>query len=80
MVYDRAIAGCCQRNLEIAGRAISELINGVNMGAAPIAGNLLAIYQYCGDLARKGQYDAAASILQDLRDTWAAVGGNQSVY
>lgn len=77
MVYDRAVAGCHQRNLEMAGGAITELIQGLNMDAGPITGNLLAIYQYCSELARKGQYDEAASILQDLRDTWAAVGSTR---
>jgi flagellin-specific chaperone FliS len=73
MVYDRAIAGCHHQDLEIAGRAITELINGLNMDAGTISENLLAIYQYCGEAIRKGQYDEAASILKDLRDTWAAV-------
>ena len=81
LVYDRAIAGCRQRKLEIAGRAITELINGLNMDATPVAGNLLAIYQYCGERCRKGQFSEAAGILQDLRDTWAAVSGkaNESI-
>lgn len=75
MVYDRAISGCYQKDLEVAGRAITELINGLNMDATPIAGHLLAIYEYCGRLARKGQYEGVAAILQDLRDTWGAVSG-----
>ena len=73
LAYDRAITGCCQENPEIAGRAIRELIMGLNMDAGDIAAKLLAIYQYCGELARNGQYEEAANILQDLRDTWAAV-------
>ena len=79
LVYDRAIAGCRQQNLEIAGRALMELVNGLNMNAGPISGNLLAIYQYCSELARKGQYEEAANILQELRDTWAAVGNTGSL-
>lgn len=75
LVYDRAITGCRQRKLEIVGRAITELINGLNMDIDPVAGNLLAIYQYCGELCRKGQYSEALNILQDLRDTWATVSG-----
>ena len=78
LVYDRAITGCRQQDLEIAGRALAELINGLNMDAGPISGNLLAIYQYCGELVRSGQYEEAVSILQDLRDTWAAVGNTGS--
>lgn len=75
MAYDRAISGCHQKDLNIAGRAITELTNGLNMDATPLAGNLLAIYEYCGDLAREGWYAEAATILQELRDTWSAVNG-----
>ena len=75
MVYDRAISGCHQRDLNIAGRAITELMNGLDLDVAPIAGRLLVIYQYCGELARKGQYPEVAAILQELRDTWGAVSG-----
>ena len=74
LVYDRAIAGCCQQDLEIAGRALAELVNSLNMDAGPISGSLLAVYQYCGELARSGQYEEAANILQELREAWAAVG------
>ena len=77
MVYDRAIAGCRQRDLEVAGRAITELINGLNMEVGPISWNLLSIYQYCGELARKEQYDGVAKILRELRDAWAAADGDQ---
>ena len=72
MVYDKAIAGCHQRDLEMAGRAIMELTNGLNMDAGTIAWSLLAIYQYCGELFRESQYEEAANILQELRDTWTA--------
>ena len=74
MAYNAAIAGCRQRNLQRAGRAITELINGLRMDITPIAGNLLAIYQYCGELVRHERYEEAANILQELRDTWAAAG------
>ena len=75
MVYDRAIYGCHQRDLSVAGPAITELMNSLNMDVAPIAGNLLAIYDYCSRLTRAGQYEEATTILQDLRDTWGAVSG-----
>ena len=73
LVYDRTIAGCRQQNLEMAGRALAELISGLNMDAGPISGSLLAIYQYCGELVRNGQYEDAARMLQELRDAWAVV-------
>ena len=76
MVYDRAITGCRRGDLEMAGLAISELINGLNMDAGTISWSLLAIYQYCSELARKGEYDEARDILSELRDTWAKADGN----
>ena len=79
MVYDRAISGCHQRDLHITGRAITELMNGLDMEVAPLAGQLLAIYEYCGGLAREGWYPEAEAILQELRDTWNAVSGKANV-
>ncbi|MBD3184881.1 flagellar protein FliS [Candidatus Poribacteria bacterium] len=71
MVYDRAIHGCQQKDLKMVGRAISELIRGLNMDAGEISWNLLSIYEYCGDLIRGGKYDEAMNILKELRDTWS---------
>ena len=76
MLYDRAIHGCRQRNLELTWNSIKMLIDSLNMEAKPVADNLLAIYDYCGELARIKEYDKAALILQELRDTWASVKTN----
>lgn len=73
MLYDRAIYGCRQRDLEHTWNALKMLIDSLNLEAKPIADNLLAIYEYCGELARKKEFDKAATILQELRDTWASV-------
>ena len=78
LAYDRAITGCRQQDLEMAGKALRELIIGLNMETGAIAPKLLAIYQYCSGLVRRGQYDEVASILCDLRDTWTAVRGKVS--
>jgi flagellin-specific chaperone FliS len=72
MLYDRAIYGCRQKNLEITWDALKQLINSLNMEVQPIATRLLAVYNYCNDLARAKQFDAAIMILQDIRDTWAS--------
>ena len=79
LAYDRAITGCHQQDPEMTGKAIRELIIGLDMEAGAIAPKLLAIYQYCSGLARRGQYNEAASILCDLRDTWTAVRGKVNV-
>ena len=78
MAYDRAVTGCRQENLELAGRAITELIRGLDMSAGTIAWNLLSIYQYCNTLIREGKYEDSADILQDLRNTWASTRNNPS--
>lgn len=75
IAYDVAISGCQRQEPEKAWRAISELINALNLDAGPIALKLLAIYEYCGELIRKKQYDEAANILRDLRDTWRVLSG-----
>jgi flagellin-specific chaperone FliS len=77
--YDRAITSCYQQEPEIAGKAIMELIKGLDMDAGEIAVKLLSIYQYCAGLVRKKQYEEAASILRELRDTWSAVRGRVDV-
>ncbi len=73
MMYDRAIYGCRQKDLEQTWNAIKMLIDSLNMEAKPIADTLLAIYEYCNELARTKEFDKAAMILQELRDTWASV-------
>jgi len=76
MLYDRAIYGCRQKNLELTWGAIKQLINSLNMEVKPIADNLLAIYDYCNELAREKQFDTAAMILQDIRNSWASANSN----
>lgn len=73
MVYDRAILGCQQKNIEMAWNAIKVLIDNLNMDIQPLAGKLLAIYEYCGELINKGEFDSASKLLKELRDTWASV-------
>ena len=73
MLYDRAIYGCHKKNLELTWEALKQLIKSLNMEVQPIADNLLAIYDYCNELAREKQFDIAAMILQDIRSTWVSV-------
>lgn len=70
LLYDRAIYGCRQNDLEITWGAIRQLINSLNMEVQPMSGYLLSIYDYCAELAREKKFDTAAMILQDIRDTW----------
>lgn len=72
MAYDAAIIGCEQRHLIKTTRALAVLRDALNFDYAEIAGRLFSLYEWCADLARKGQYDEAARILRELRDAWAA--------
>lgn len=72
ITYDVAITACAQRDLSKTTRALAVLRNALNFDYAEIAGRLFSLYEWCADLARKGQYDEAARILRELRDAWAA--------
>jgi flagellar protein FliS len=74
MTYDAALIACGQRDLERTTNALSVLRNALDFNYdADIAMGLFRLYQYCGDLARKGEYDEAAQVLRELRDTWVQV-------
>lgn len=74
MAYDAALIGCGQRDLERTTRALNVLRDGLNFDYdAAFAMGLFRLYQWCAELARGGQYEEAASLLRELRDTWAQV-------
>lgn len=77
MAYDAALIGCSQGDLERTSKALSVLRNALDYSYDPqVAGGFLRLYLYCGDLARKGEYDEAAHILRELRDSWVQVKAN----
>jgi flagellin-specific chaperone FliS len=78
IVYDVALLACAKRDLERLSRALGVLVEGLNFEYAEIANRLLAIYQWCGELGRKKQYEEAAGILRELRETWTVVTQQQS--
>jgi flagellar protein FliS len=72
MVYDLAIAGCNERNLEKVTRGLAQLRDSLNHeDGGQLAADLLSIYIYLADQARKGNYEHVAQMLKELRDTWA---------
>jgi flagellin-specific chaperone FliS len=74
MAYDAALVGCGQRDLIRTTRALSALRNALDFSYdADTAMGLFRLYQYCADLARSGDYDTAADLLRELRNTWALV-------
>jgi flagellin-specific chaperone FliS len=74
MAYDAALIGCAQRDLKRTTDAVSVLRNALSFSYDPnIAMGLFRLYQYCAELARKGEYDQAAHLLRELRDAWSLV-------
>jgi len=72
MTYDIAIAGCRERNLFKVTAALNELRGGLDHEAGgQIAADLLSLYIYLADEARRGNYEMVGNFLQELRDTWA---------
>jgi len=74
MAYDAALGGCAQRDLGRTTQAVSLLRNALDFSYEPdIAMGFFRLYQYCAELARKGEYDQAADLLRQLRHSWAQV-------
>ncbi|MFN8455271.1 MAG: flagellar export chaperone FliS [Anaerolineae bacterium] len=74
MTYDAALIGCGQRDLSRTTRALGVLRDALDYSYnAEIALGFFRLYQYCGDLARKGEFDEAAIYLRELRDAWQQV-------
>jgi len=72
-VYDYALSACGQGRLEELTKALRVLTESLDFGY-PIAYQLAAIYQWCMDLGRKGDFREAGRLLRELRDSWAVAG------
>lgn len=73
IAYDVAITACQQHDLKRATEALSVLRNSINFKHGEIAGRLFALYIWCADQARAGQWEDAIKILSELRDAWIQV-------
>ncbi len=74
MTYDAALIGCGQGDLARTTKALNLLRDALDFSYdQDIAMGLFKLYQYCADLARQGEFDEAATILRELRETWAQV-------
>ncbi len=72
-VYDFSIQQALQKNMIKTNRGIQVLIESLNFEVADarsISIELLRLYQYCQDQARKGNFDMVHKILHDLRESW----------
>ena len=72
-VYDYALSACGQDRLDELGKALRVLTESLDF-RYPIAYQLAAIYQWCGELGSKGEYEEAGGLLKELRDAWATAG------
>lgn len=74
MTYDATLTACGQRDLDRTTRALGVLRDALDYSYDPdIALGFFRLYQYCGDLARKGEFEEAAGLIRELRDTWQQV-------
>lgn len=74
MTYDAALVACSQQDLDRTTRALGVLRDALDYSYDPeIALGFFRLYQYCGDLARKGEFEEAAGLIRELRDTWLQV-------
>ncbi|MEK7263007.1 MAG: hypothetical protein AAB071_00670 [Bacteroidota bacterium] len=74
--YDAAIFNLRRGDVQKSSDAITELVLALNFHkSAPanvkeIASGFLNIYEYCRACVRKNKLEAAANLLQELRDAW----------
>ena len=74
MTYDAALIGCGQHNLTRTINALNLLRDSLDFSYdQEIALGFFKLYQYCADLARKGEFDDVADILRELREARAQV-------
>lgn len=74
MTYDAALIGCGQHDLTRTINALNLLRDTLDFSYdQKIALGFFRLYQYCADLARKGEFDEVATILRELRESWAQV-------
>jgi flagellin-specific chaperone FliS len=70
-LYDVVILGCKKNDVQLAQRALNELVAGLNFDAGPLAVDLYYLYDYCKRCIRQGEVEQVIGIVQELRSTWA---------
>ena len=76
LLYERAICGCLRRDERLASAALAQLIDALDL-RYEVAQGLFRLYDWCLRLVKRGQFEAAREILQELRDAWRrAMGGD----
>lgn len=70
-LYDVAILAVKKKDIELARRAINELIAALNFDYQETALGLYRLYDYSKKCLRDGNTDEAVNVLQELRTAWA---------
>ncbi|MCC5926826.1 MAG: flagellar protein FliS [Bacteroidetes bacterium] len=68
-LYDLAIQASWREDDKQLREILSTLIKGLNFDYE-ISGQLFSLYQYCQELARKGEFQEVRELLEPLRDAW----------
>jgi len=75
MTYDAVLAACHKQQKDRASAALSSLIDALELDHnADLALGLHRLYIYCIEQINDGDFQEAAYIMQELRDTWAQAG------
>ena len=75
-VFDFAVVNSEKKDMVKTNNALNELIGFLqfdNDSFKDLSINLLKLYQYCQDQARKGNFDIVTKILGELRESWLQV-------
>jgi flagellin-specific chaperone FliS len=76
MAYDLAIRSCEQKDFEKAVHTITVLRDALDFNYPEVSMGLFRLYQWCLECIRSSDYDAALSVLCELRDAWRATERN----
>ena len=75
-IYDYAIVHAEKKDMIKTNNAIQELISILNFqdeSYRELSTNLLNLYHFCQEEARKQNFDIVKNILSELRDSWISV-------
>lgn len=69
-IFSVAIQAIKKNDLQLAQRAINELIKGLNFEYQEMALSLYRLYQYSKHCLRQGKTGDAIEVLEELRSAW----------
>ncbi len=68
---DVGVVACGRKDRAKASRVVVELIGALNFEYKEVSASFYRLYDYCLRCIRAGDYESAAHILKELRDSWA---------